>query len=110
MTLVNLETGYEISRETMKLLEGRNTSKDAHQPLKLLTWINETSRPWCNKSVCVQYADLTRSAHDHSTFLINDVTTQMQKSIATIDLPDVLMIEPSHLAQLSQKGVSLPLQ
>jgi len=52
----------------------------------------------------VQHVVLSKSGTDVSTYLINDIEDPLQRSLATLDpsldLSDVLMIDPSHLATL----------
>ena len=50
--------------------------------------------------MAVQSVILTKSLDDPSTYLINDTEDPLQRSLATLDLPDVMMIHPAHLTKL----------
>ena len=60
--------------------------------------------------MCLQHAVLSKSNDDPSTYLINDVEDPLQRSLATLDLSDALMLDPAQLPALKgaqAKGVTL---
>ena len=48
----------------------------------------------------LQHAVLSKSNDDPSTYLINDVEDPLQRSLATLDLSDALMLDPAQLPAL----------
>ena len=60
--------------------------------------------------MCLQHAVLSKSNDDPSTYLINDIEDPLQRSLATLDLSDALMLDPAQLPALKgaqAKGVTL---
>ena len=81
--------------------------------LFLLTNIGMPLRQYCHSCLFVlQSVILTKSLDDPSTYLINDIEDPLQRSLATLDLPDVFMIHPAHLSKLpsSSQGEKMHLK